>query len=207
MRGMEWVWSGKGIEGFLTFVQKSINSNRHKDSTVHRMKKIGILSDTHGHLDPQLLDFFKECHLLWHAGDIGNLETYDSLAAYKPLVAVAGNIDDHRVRSVCPLVQRFSCEGADVLLTHIGGYPGHYDRRVVPLIESQPPTLFVCGHSHILKVIFDKKYNLLHINPGAAGYSGLHTVRTAIRFDLSEGKPSNLQILELPRHLNTQSNG
>ncbi|MGE4568840.1 MAG: metallophosphoesterase [Bacteroidales bacterium] len=171
------------------------------------MKKIGILSDTHGYLDPKILSFFEPCEEIWHAGDIGNLETFDSLAAFRPLVAVAGNIDDHRVRSACPMVQRFTCEGADVLLTHIGGYPGHYDSRALALIVAKAPTLFVCGHSHILKVIFDKKFQLLHINPGAAGRSGLHSVRTAIRFDLSEGKPSNLQILELARHPNTTTNG
>ena len=164
------------------------------------MQKIGLLSDTHGYIDPSILDFFSECNQIWHTGDIGNIETFDLISAYKPVKAVYGNIDGHEVRSTCPQIQRFNCEGADIIMTHIGGYPGRYDARILPLLQSATPDIFICGHSHILKIIYDKKLGLLHLNPGAAGLSGFHNVRTALRFDIENGKPLNMQILELPRH-------
>ena len=163
------------------------------------MKRIGILSDTHGHWDERLANFFAECDEIWHAGDIGNIETAESINSFKPLRAVYGNIDDHKVRAAYPKIHRFSCEEVDVLITHIGGYPNHYDSQILPIIKNQPPKLFICGHSHILKVIYDKKYDLLHINPGAAGKSGFHNLRTAIRLKIDGNGIKDLEILEIPR--------
>lgn len=163
------------------------------------MKRIGVLSDTHGHWDERLENFFTECDEVWHAGDIGNIETADTIAAFKPLRAVHGNIDDMKVRMVYPKLLRFSCEEVDVMITHIGGYPGRYDSEIETVIKSSPPKLFVCGHSHILKVIYDKKFDLLHINPGAAGKSGMHQVRTAIRFTIDGSNIEKMEILEIPR--------
>ncbi len=133
------------------------------------MKRIGLLSDTHGNLHPRLFSFFEKVDEIWHAGDFGNLKTADELAAFKPLKGVYGNIDGHELRAVYPLHQRFLCEEVDVWMTHIGGYPGKYERNVTPEIFRNPPMLFISGHSHILKVIYDKKLDFLHMNPGAAG--------------------------------------
>lgn len=163
------------------------------------MKRIGLLSDTHIHWDNSLSIFFESCDEIWHAGDIGNLETASAIAAFKPLKAVHGNIDDFKVRSVYPKILRFNCEEVSVFLTHIGGYPGRYETLIRTLIEAEKPKLFICGHSHILKVIYDKKYNLLHINPGAAGIQGMHRVRTAIRFTIEGTDIKDLEILEIPR--------
>lgn len=163
------------------------------------MKHIGLLSDTHGFIDDRLFTFFESCDELWHAGDIGNMETANQLDAFKPLRAVFGNIDGHQVRMSYPLQQRFECEQTDVLITHIGGYPGHYESSIRTILLSNAPRLFICGHSHILKVIFDKKHNLLHINPGAAGNSGFHYVKTAVRFLIDGSDIKNLEIWESPR--------
>lgn len=168
------------------------------------MKKIGLLSDTHGFFDPKLFKFFDSCDEIWHAGDIGNIETADQLAKFKPLRAVYGNIDGTEIRLTYPLHQRFLCEDVDVWMTHIGGYPGKYDRSVREQIYANPPKLFISGHSHILKVIYDKKLSLLHINPGAAGNSGYHQVKTAIRFTISGSDIKDLEIWELPRGGNRQ---
>jgi uncharacterized protein len=165
------------------------------------MQKIGLLSDTHGYIDERMLDFFKSCDEIWHAGDIGNIETADTLAEFKPFRAVHGNIDGHEIRLIYPKNQRFMCEGIDVWITHIGGYPGHYEPDVKPDIFENPPRLFISGHSHILKIINDKKLNLLHINPGAAGKSGFHKVRTAIRFEIDQLNISELEILEIQRDI------
>lgn len=164
------------------------------------MKRIGLLSDTHGFLHPRIFPFFEKVDEIWHAGDIGNLETADSLAVFKPLKAVYGNIDGTDVRSVYPLHQRFMCEEVDVWITHIGGYPGNYERTLRHEITSNPPKLFICGHSHILKVIFDKKYNFLHMNPGAAGNKGFHTVCTALRFTIDGKDIRDLEIWEMKRN-------
>ncbi|TNF42259.1 MAG: metallophosphoesterase [Bacteroidetes bacterium] len=164
------------------------------------MKRIGLLSDTHGYLHPRILKFFENVDEIWHAGDIGNIETADSLAAFKPLKAVYGNIDGTDVRTVYPLHQRFLCEEADVWITHIGGYPGHYERSVKHEIITNPPKLFICGHSHILKVIFDKKFNFLHMNPGAAGNKGFHVVCTALRFVIDGKDIRDLEIWEMKRN-------
>lgn len=163
------------------------------------MKKIGLLSDTHCFVDESLLNFFSECDEIWHAGDIGNIQTADTLAALKPFKAVYGNIDGHEIRNTYPAHLRFLCEGLDVWITHIGGYPGRYDRSVFSSINTSPPGLFISGHSHILKVMSDKKLNLLYINPGAAGKSGLHLVRTAVRFQIENGIVKNLELLEIKR--------
>lgn len=163
------------------------------------MKRIGILSDTHSHWDERLAAFFESCDEIWHAGDIGNIATADTIGSIKPFRAVYGNIDDVKVRSSYPKVLSFACEGVMVLITHIGGYPGKYDAEAKLLIDKEKPKLFICGHSHILKVIFDKKNNLLHINPGAAGKQGMHRVRTAIRLTIEDEEMKDLEILEIPR--------
>ncbi len=163
------------------------------------MKKIGLLSDTHGYLDPKVLNFFKDVDELWHAGDIGNLETANKLENFKPLRAVYGNIDDFYVRSAHPEVQLFDCEDVHVLMIHIGGYPGRYEKKVRDLIRTEHPTLFISGHSHILKIIYDKKNELLHINPGAAGNNGMHRVVTAIKFKIDGKEIMDMEILEIKR--------
>ena len=161
------------------------------------MKRIGLLSDTHSHLDESIFQYFEECDEIWHAGDIGASEVADKLEAFRPLRAVYGNIDDPAMRRRFPEDLRFECEGVDVLMTHIGGYPGCYSKRVREIIRQKPPRLFICGHSHILKVMPDKKYGLLHINPGAAGQQGFHKVKTIVRFTLVEGDIKDLQVVEL----------
>jgi putative phosphoesterase len=160
------------------------------------MKTIGLLSDTHHYWDEQLRHFFQEVDELWHAGDIGSLKTADAMAAFKPLRAVYGNIDGADVRSVYPAMQRFTVEKVAVLMTHIGGYPGHYEPAVLQELMKKPPQLFISGHSHILKVMHDKKFNVLHMNPGAAGMYGFHAVRTALRFTLDNGNISGLEVAE-----------
>lgn len=160
---------------------------------------IGLLSDTHGCFDDKLMRFFADVDELWHAGDIGNIETADRIRAFKPLRAVYGNIDGAEVRAVYPKVLRFDCEGVDVMMTHIGGYPRHYEPEVKQVLKTNPPAVFIAGHSHILKVMYDKTYNLLHINPGAAGRSGFHQVRTAIRFTIERGEIKNLEVGEWDR--------
>lgn len=163
------------------------------------MKRIGLLSDTHGSISERTLNFFENVDEIWHAGDIGTPELADQLAAFKPFRAVLGNIDNHILRRMYTETLRFTLEGVDVLMTHIGGYPGKYDPRIRQEFYSNPPKLFICGHSHILKVIFDKKLNCLHMNPGAAGYKGFHTLCTSLRFDLENGQIKNLEVLEFKR--------
>lgn len=161
------------------------------------MKKIGLLSDTHSWWDDKYEKYFAECDEIWHAGDIGSMSLALRFEAFKPFRAVYGNIDDSKIRAVYPELLRFTLEGVDVLMTHIGGYPGKYDPRARSVLFANPPKLFICGHSHILKVMFDKKLNCLHINPGAAGKYGFHKVRTLIRFVLNEGNISDLEVIEL----------
>lgn len=161
------------------------------------MKKILLLSDTHSHLDEKILKYVRLADEVWHAGDIGNLQVTDSLKNLKPLRAVYGNIDNAEARTEFPLNNRFWCEKVDVLITHIGGYPGKYNASIREELQNNPPKLFICGHSHILKVIFDKKLNLLHMNPGAAGIHGFHPVRTMLRFEINGDKIQNLEIIEL----------
>ena len=163
------------------------------------MTKIGLLSDTHGYIDEKIFKYFKECDEIWHAGDIGSISIADKLAAFKPLKAVYGNMDGQDVRSVYPKHQRFMCEEVDVWLTHIGGYPKRYAKEVKPGIINNPPKLFISGHSHILKVMFDKKLDLLHINPGAAGKIGPHKVSTIIRFVIAQDNIKDLEVIELKK--------
>lgn len=161
------------------------------------MKKILLLSDTHSYIDEQILKFVKLADEVWHAGDIGDLEVTDSIKKLKPLRAVYGNIDDNKARSEFPLDLKFTLEGVSVWMTHIGGYPNKYNLRIREEIQKNPPKLFICGHSHILKVQYDKKLELLHLNPGAAGKHGFHKIRTMMRFELENAAIKNLEIIEL----------
>ncbi len=163
------------------------------------MKKILLLSDTHSFMDAQILKFVKQADEVWHAGDIGNLEVTDTIKKIKPLRAVFGNIDGADARSEFPLDAKFEVEKVAVWMTHIGGYPNRYDLRIREAIKENPPKIFISGHSHILKVQFDKKLNLLHLNPGAAGNHGFHKVRTMLRFELENGEIKNMEIIELAK--------
>ena len=163
------------------------------------MKKILLLSDTHSYIDDQIIKFVKQADEVWHAGDIGNLKVTDTLKKLKPLRAVYGNIDDKNARAEFPLDNKFTIEGVSVWITHIGGYPNKYNPRVKTSLQLAPPKLFICGHSHILKVQFDKKLNLLHINPGAAGKHGFHKVRTMIRFEIDNKAIQNMEVIELAK--------
>ena len=159
--------------------------------------KIGLLSDTHSYLDERILHHLSTCDEIWHAGDFGSLEVSDTLANLKPLRGVYGNIDDQSIRQIHPKVNRFTIEGLDILMTHIGGYPGKYHPDIRNEIKQNPPGLFITGHSHILKVMPDKTLNLLHLNPGAAGIHGFHKVRTMMLFEINAGKIANLRVVEL----------
>jgi putative phosphoesterase len=163
------------------------------------MKRIGLLSDTHGWIYPGIYNFFGECDELWHAGDIGNINTLDTLMEFKPVRAVYGNIDGYKIRTICPEILVFDCEQIKVLIKHIGGYPGRYDRSVRDTLDNEKPGLFISGHSHILKVIYDKKKQLLHMNPGAAGNSGLHKQLTCLRFTIEGKDIKDLEILDKDR--------
>lgn len=159
--------------------------------------KIGLISDTHGWIHPSLFGHFAECEEIWHAGDIGNIQTADSLASFKPLRAVFGNIDDSIVRSAFKESLRFTIGEMDIWMTHNGGTPGNYSPKVKSRIYTYPPDIFICGHSHIAKVIFDKRSGSLYINPGAAGYTGFHKYMTAIRFQIEGQKIHDLELIEL----------
>ncbi len=161
------------------------------------MFKIGLLSDTHAYWDEKYALYFAGCDEIWHTGDIGSPEILSRLELIKPVRAVHGNIDGHLIRTGCPKHLRFQIEEVDVWLTHIGGYPGRYAPEVRPEIFQHPPKLFICGHSHILKVQYDKSLNLLHINPGAAGKQGFHAVRTLVRFVIDGEAIKDLEIIEL----------
>ena len=161
------------------------------------MKKILLLSDTHSFIDDKIIKYANQADEIWHAGDIGDLHVADELKKLKPLRAVYGNIDDDKARMEFPLNNRFVCEGVDVLITHIGGYPGRYNQATKAELINNPPKLFITGHSHILKVMFDKKLNFLHMNPGAAGIHGFHQTRTMLRFEVGAGEIKNLEIIEL----------
>ncbi|MDR1459578.1 MAG: metallophosphatase family protein [Bacteroidales bacterium] len=156
--------------------------------------KIGILSDTHGVLPPQVFDFFKPCDEIWHAGDIGNIEVINDLETFKPLRAVYGNIDGGEMRSFLSEYLYFRAGQLTVLLMHIGGYPPKYNGRSLELLQQYRPDIFVCGHSHILKVMYDRKRSLLYVNPGAAGNYGLHKAITFLRFDVKDQKPVNMEV-------------
>jgi uncharacterized protein len=163
------------------------------------MKQIGILSDTHGFVPPQLYQFFEQCDELWHAGDWGDIETYEKLRDFKPLKTVWGNIDGKELRIEMPEVLLFETEKLKVLMLHIGGYPGKYSLKCHDLIKKHRPDIIVCGHSHILKVMRDKTYGLMHFNPGAAGVKGFHAKSTALRLTINGSRMSNLEVWEMPR--------
>lgn len=163
------------------------------------MIQIGVISDTHGSVHPRLYDFFEKCDEIWHAGDIGDLSVTDKLRKFKPLVAVYGNIDSALIRSEFPKEQFFQREQIQVFMTHIGGYPDKYQPGIRQKLVELQPKLFICGHSHILKIIFDPKLQLLHINPGAAGNSGLHQKITLIRMKILEDRMFDVEILEIDR--------
>jgi putative phosphoesterase len=161
------------------------------------MTRILLLSDTHGHLDARMLEYAKQADEIWHAGDIGTWRVAEALQQVKPLRAVYGNIDGAELRREFPLDQRFTCEGVRVWITHIGGYPKRYEKRVRDELKEHPCQLFICGHSHILKVMYDKDHSLLHMNPGAAGKSGFHQVRTMLRFAIDGDQIKDLEVIEL----------
>lgn len=161
------------------------------------MALIGLLSDTHGYFDPKLTGFFKDCIEIWHAGDIGNLQTAVEISDFKPLRAVYGNIDGTDIRSKYPEDQRFEFEGTKIWIRHIGGYPGHYPSGLKNQLKIFSPDIYITGHSHICKVMRDKELGLLHINPGAAGKTGFHPIRTAVRFRIESGRIYDLEVIEL----------
>ena len=161
------------------------------------MKRIGVISDTHGTFDDVLKHFLEDVDEIWHAGDFGSLETADAIAAFKPLRGVYGNVDGGMMRRVYHSSAFFECEKKHVLITHIGGYPRHYSPPALQLIQGARPDIFVAGHSHILKVMFDPVYRLLYINPGAAGEYGFHKVRTLVRFTIDKGSFSDMEVIEL----------
>ncbi|WP_370001098.1 metallophosphoesterase [Winogradskyella sp.] len=163
------------------------------------MKKILLLSDTHGYIDEAILKHVKQADEVWHAGDIGDLSVTDTIKKLKPLRAVYGNIDDAKARNEFPLNNRFICEGIDVWITHIGGYPPKYNNSLREELKTNPPDLFICGHSHILKVMPDKKLNLLHMNPGAVGKHGFHKARTMLRFKIDGNDIKDLEVIEFDR--------
>ena len=163
------------------------------------MIRIGLISDTHGWLHPRVFSFFNECDEIWHAGDIGNCETYNRIKQFKPLRAVYGNIDGIDLRLLCNEYEFFTINNLRVLMMHIGGYPNRYSSLANTLIHNLKPMLFISGHSHILKIIPDKENKLLHINPGAAGNYGQHQIITLIKFSINDAKITDLEILEIPR--------
>lgn len=161
--------------------------------------KIGLMSDTHSYLHPLVFKYFEQVDQVWHAGDIGSIALADELEAFKPFRAVYGNIDGADIRIRYPESRLFTCEGVKVMMTHIGGYPPKYNAATKPYILKHRPKLFICGHSHILKVIPDPALQLLHINPGACGQQGWHKVKTLVRFELTEGEIRALEVIELPK--------
>lgn len=163
------------------------------------MKKIGLLSDTHGHFHKKAYDFFSGCDEIWHAGDFGSVSVAEEIAAFKPLRGVYGNIDGHEIRMQFPEVNLFLIENLKVIMMHIGGYPGRYEKIAREMILKEKPGLFISGHSHILKVVFDQVHNLLHINPGAAGNSGLHRKITMVRFKINLDRILDLEVFEKDR--------
>lgn len=165
------------------------------------MTKIGLMSDTHGYLDPKIFHHFKDVDQIWHAGDIGSIEVLDELRKFKPTKIVYGNIDNSEIRVETDLYLSFKCENVSVLMTHIAGKPGKHYREAHELIIKEKPKLFICGHSHILLVQMDKNHNMLWMNPGACGYKGFHQVKTLLRFDINDDKIENLEIIELGKRV------
>jgi hypothetical protein len=166
------------------------------------MKQIVLLSDTHHTLDERFFPHFENADEIWHAGDIGSLEITDTLKKYAPIRVVYGNIDDKTIRTEFKANLYFKCEKVNVMMTHIGGYPGRYNKKILPIIEHSNPNLFICGHSHVLKVMYDKKNQLLHMNPGAIGDYGIHKVKTILCFTIEGREIKNLRVVEFPRSKN-----
>lgn len=165
------------------------------------MKKIGLLSDTHGYLDPKIYDYFKDVDEIWHAGDVGDISVIDELRKFKPLRGVYGNIDDHVIRMELPEFNRFIIEEVEVLMTHIAGKPGKYSKPAFEELEKNAPKLFICGHSHILLVKMDPNYNMLWMNPGACGIKGFHQVKTLLRFSITADRIHDLEVIELGKRV------
>lgn len=165
------------------------------------MKKIGLLSDTHGYLDPKIFDYFKDVDEIWHAGDVGTIDIIDELRKFKPVRGVFGNIDDYKIRTEFPEFNRFKIEEVDVLMTHIAGKPGKYSKPALEELQKKSPKLFICGHSHILLVQMDKKFNMLWMNPGACGFKGFHAVKTILRFEINSDKIENLEAIEIGKRV------
>lgn len=163
------------------------------------MKKIVLLSDSHHSLDKRIFPHLKNCDEIWHAGDIGSLEITDKLKTFAPIKAVHGNIDGTQVRQEFKEIISFKCEDIIVMMTHIGGYPGKYEKGIKKILEKKKPDLFISGHSHILKIIKDKELNILHMNPGAIGNYGIHKVKTILTFNIKGKEIDNLKVLEYPR--------
>ena len=159
--------------------------------------KIGLMSDTHSLLDEKIFDYFKDVDEIWHAGDFGTEGVADALEKFKPLRGVFGNIDNQALRARFPENLRWQTEGVDVWMTHIGGYPNKYPARIKDVLKTHPPDLFICGHSHILKIMPDRDFNLIHINPGACGNEGWHKMKTLVRFDILQGKIQNVEVIEI----------
>lgn len=161
------------------------------------MKRIGLMSDTHGWIDPKIYTYFKDVDEIWHAGDVGDEDVITALEKFKPVRGVYGNIDDHKVRTIWPKVNSFECESMRVVITHIAGRPYKYNKDAYAAIKTHKPNVFVCGHSHILLVQFDKNINSLWLNPGACGYKGFHKVKTILRFEIVDGTVKNMEAIEL----------
>ena len=165
------------------------------------MKRIGLLSDTHGFVDPKIYDYFKDVDEIWHAGDVGDVSVIDELRKFKPLIGVYGNIDDKDVRLEFPEHQRFKCEDVNILMTHIGGKPGKYSKPAYEELLNGAPDVFICGHSHILLVKQDPRYKMLWMNPGACGYKGFHQVKTILRFSVTGDRLHDLEAIELGKRI------
>lgn len=161
------------------------------------MKRIGLISDTHGYWDEKFEHYFRDCDEIWHAGDIGSTLVAEKFEEMKPFRAVYGNIDGNDIRIRYPEINRFNIEDVDVVIKHIGGYPGNYDKSIRSSLYKYPPKLFISGHSHILKVMYDKRLECLHINPGAGGIYGFHKVRTIVRFIIEDKSFKDLEVVEL----------
>lgn len=165
------------------------------------MKRIGLMSDTHGFIDPKIYHYFKDVDEIWHAGDVGDMSVIDELRKFKPLIGVYGNIDSTDVRMEFPEFQRFKCEEVDVLMIHIGGKPGRYSKPAHEELLKGAPKLFICGHSHILLVKNDPMFNMLCMNPGACGFKGFHHVKTLLRFSVSADRIHDLEVIELGKRV------
>lgn len=165
------------------------------------MIKVGLLSDTHGYIDPKIYEHFKNVDEIWHAGDVGSIEVIDELSQFKPVIGVYGNIDNHEIRTEFPEFVSMNREGMKILMTHIGGKPGKYSQPAYSKIKEEKPDLFICGHSHILLIKYDPYSKMLWMNPGACGYKGFHQVKTLVRFSISEGRVHDLEVIEIGKRV------